>query len=72
MIELSEKARAAQRAYKKAWNAANKDKLNAYQRRWREKNRDKVRQYNAQYWERKADAGFQQLRETLGGNSNGC
>lgn len=36
---MTEQARAAQREYKRAWNAANKDR---------------VRAYNVAYWERKA------------------
>lgn len=75
-MELSKKAlearRAYQKAYKKTWNAANKDKVNAYQRKWRSQNPDKVKEYNARYWEKVADRGFQQLREALGGGSHGC
>ena len=72
MNTLSEKAREAQRAYKRAWAKRNRDRMNAYQKKWRSKNPEKVAAYNAQYWERKADAGFQQLRAALGGGNNGC
>ena len=39
MNQMSEQARAAQRAYRK---------------KWREANKDKVRESNRRYWERKA------------------
>ena len=71
-MNLSPEAKAARYAYKKQWEAKNRDKVNGYQRKWRSKNPEKVQEYNARYWERKADAGFQQLREALGGGSNGC
>lgn len=38
-MNLSDKAKAAQREYK---------------RQWREKNREKIQAYNTQYWEKKA------------------
>lgn len=76
MNELSEKAREAmrayQRAYRKEWNAKNPEKVAAYQKKWRDKNKDKVREYNRRYWEKRADREFEQLREALGGNNNGC
>lgn len=71
-MTLSKKAREAQRAYKRAWAAANREKVNDYQRKWKRENPEKCAEYQRRYWERKADADFQQLREALGGNNNGC
>ncbi len=37
-------------------NEAAKEARRAYKRAWQRKNRDKVKQYQAKYWERKAQA----------------
>lgn len=51
---MTEQARAAQRAYKKAW---------------REKNRDKVRQQQERYWEKRAAQQAQETQpaQNVGG-----
>lgn len=48
-MQLSEQARKAQRAYKK---------------KWREANKDKIRESNRRYWEQKAKQGEQHEAES--------
>ena len=62
MVEMSEAAREAQRAYNREWEAKNRERRNEYRRRWAAEHREKVAarrkgknaQYNASRWERKA------------------
>jgi len=68
-MNLSAEAKAARYAYKRKWEAKNREKVNAYHRKWRKNNPEKVKEYNARYWERKADRGFDELRAALGGDS---
>ena len=49
---LSEQARAARNAYKKAWRERNKEKIKAYQKQWHEANPEKRAEYEARHWER--------------------
>ena len=53
MNEMSIKARDAQRAYKKRWRAANKDKVKAA---------------NQRYWERRAEKEADKQNEQTKGN----
>ena len=71
-MSLSKEAREARNAYQREWTRNNRDKVNRYQRKWREKNPEKCKEYSERYWEKVSDRGFQQLREALGGNNNGC
>lgn len=41
---LTEEQKARRKEYKKAWNAANKEKVAAYNREWIEKNPDRARE----------------------------
>ena len=54
---MTEQAKAAQRAYKKAW---------------REKNRDKVKQAQERYWEKRAAQQAQKCEHTGKTNCRGC
>lgn len=53
MVNLSDQAQAARRAYKREYRQKNKDKINAYTKEWysRPENAGKRQQYEAKYWE---------------------
>jgi hypothetical protein len=66
---MTEEAKRAQNEYKKAWRAANPDKMREQAARYREKHKDQIREYTrewrkrnpervaataARYWEKKA------------------
>ena len=46
----------AERIYKRAWRAKNRDKVNAREREWRRNNPEKVREIRRRYWLKKAKA----------------
>ena len=54
MIEISEKAKEARRAYGREWREKNRDHVRAYAREWRKNNPEKVAAALTRYWERKA------------------
>ena len=56
-MDMSESAKQARRAYIRAWNA---------------KNRDKVKQYQRNYWERKADSDRQETADNSGKQVQKC
>lgn len=72
MVEMSEAAREAQRAYNNEWEAKNRERRNEYKRRWYAEHRDELAarrksknaQYNANKWERKA-ARMQAAQQAL-------
>lgn len=53
MLNLSEQAQEARRAYKRDYRKKNKDRINAYTKEWysRPENAGKRQQYEAKYWE---------------------
>jgi len=53
---MTEEAKQARKAYKRAYNRANAAKVNEYQRNWRKANPDKVRGYQESYWQKKAQS----------------
>ena len=57
MLNLSDQAKEARRAYKRAYREKNRDRINAYQREWlnRPENEGKREEYEARHWERMAE-----------------
>lgn len=53
---MTEEAKQARKAYKRAYNRAHAAQVNAYQREWRKANPEKVKGYQAAYWQKKAQA----------------
>lgn len=56
MTEISEAARQARNAHRRAYYAANREKVLAQNKRWRDRNPEKVAACNVRYWERRAAA----------------
>ena len=54
MLEMSDKAKEARRAYGREWRDKNHDHILEYSREWRALNPDKVKAAQIRYWERKA------------------
>ena len=54
MLEMSEKAKMARRAYQQEWRDKNHDHILEYNREWRKNNQDKLKAATIAYWERKA------------------
>lgn len=54
MTELSEAARQARNAHRRAYYAANREAAAAANRKWRQAHPEKVKEYNNRYWEKKA------------------
>ena len=63
--EITEKARAAQRAYMQKWRAAHREQTRAYNKKWREQNPEKVREYQSRYWEKIADHDLELLDNSV-------
>lgn len=55
MLEMSDKARAARKAYGKEWRDRHHDHILKYSREWRALNPDKVRAAQIRFWERQAE-----------------
>lgn len=62
--QMSEEAKAARRAYKRKWAAANRERIREYKRAWDKNNKDKVEAAQARYWEKKAQAEKDQESST--------
>lgn len=62
MLEMTERAKEARRAYKRDWYARNAAHVRNYQRTWRRENQAKVKAADARYWERKAEEPEQKAR----------
>lgn len=56
MAEISEAARQARNAHRRAYYAANREKVLAQNKRWRDRNPEKVAACNVRYWEKQAAA----------------
>lgn len=56
MAEISEAARRARNAHRRAYYAANREKVLAQNKKWRDRNPEKVAACNVRYWERRAAA----------------
>lgn len=54
MLEMSDKAKAARKAYGREWRDKHHDHILNYSREWRALNPDKVKAAQIRYWERKA------------------
>jgi len=54
-MALSEKAKQAQRQYKRQWNERNREHVREYHKDWRKRNPDKVKANNERYFEWLAD-----------------
>ena len=62
MVEMSEAAKEARRAYNRAYQEKNRERLREYNRKWKAEHRDKVNasqrkragEYEARKWEKKA------------------
>lgn len=52
--EMTKQAREALRAYKRDYNARNREKINEQHRTWEKNNPDKVKAIRARYWAKKA------------------
>lgn len=55
IVEMSDKAKEAQRKYKREWYKNNRDRVNEYRRKYYQSNKEKYQRNMARYWERKAD-----------------
>lgn len=56
MAEISEAARQARNAHRRAYYAANREKVLAQNKQWRDRNPEKVAACNVRYWEKRAAA----------------
>lgn len=62
MVEMSEAAKEARRAYNREYYRKNRERLNAYQRQWRA-SRAEASLYEARKWEKKAALAAQAAQE---------
>ena len=67
-MALSEKAKQAQRQYKRQWNERNREHVREYHKDWRKRNPDKIKANNERYFERLADK--MQTRNAVTPNRN--
>ena len=56
MAEISEAARQARNAHRRAYYAANRERVLAQNKAWRARNPEKVAACNVRYWEKQAAA----------------